>query len=346
MSITLKLLLLFCVFLHTNALDCRDQQNYAVDWFLVYKIPTLKVDKDNIRHGHGYIYLTSKDDSWKFSAISINNSKSIIGNTLSDLYKDKSSLSYILYNDEPPNGQTSSIKGHTKGVVAADNNGGFWMIHSVPKFPEISNSYSFPQSGSVYGQTFLCISMDLENLDKVGLQLQYNEPDIYAQNILPGVKSSAPNLADAAANVTVNTSPWYHISYLMSKLRTQFWSFAKSKQFGKELYVDLVAPQLREDLDVETWRNGAGKLASNCSQKFNVNNIKTINMKIAGVTFKSTEDHSKWAVASPDKTGSFSCVGDINRQEHQKLRGGGTVCFSNNKVMKLFQSLIGSVEDC
>lgn len=75
---------------------------------------------------------------------------------------------YILYNDEPPNRKSNSIKGHNKGVVLANTEGGFWLVHSVPHFPPIGADYTYPRSGTVYGQSFLCISLDLPNLDKVG----------------------------------------------------------------------------------------------------------------------------------------------------------------------------------
>lgn len=43
------------------------------------------------------------------------------------------------------------------------------MVHSVPKFPMINTtSYKFPMSGTVYGQSFLCISMLQGNLNEVG----------------------------------------------------------------------------------------------------------------------------------------------------------------------------------
>lgn len=75
---------------------------------------------------------------------------------------------YILYNNEPPNGSSNSKKGHTKGIVLANSQGGIWLVHSVPHFPEIGPNYTYPSTGAVYGQSILCISLDLINLDKIG----------------------------------------------------------------------------------------------------------------------------------------------------------------------------------
>lgn len=78
---------------------------------------------------------------------------------------------WIVYNDEPTNIPMKSTVGHSKGVLAADNSTGFWLVHSVPKFPQLpyqQNSYMYPSTGVKYGQSFLCMSMLAEELDKVG----------------------------------------------------------------------------------------------------------------------------------------------------------------------------------
>lgn len=73
-----------------------------------------------------------------------------------------------MYNDQPPEHRSQANKGHTKGVVLADKTGGLWLIHSVPNFPLLSSNYTYPRTGAEYGQSFLCISLDLKNLNAVG----------------------------------------------------------------------------------------------------------------------------------------------------------------------------------
>jgi len=83
---------------------------------------------------------------------------------------------WAIYNDEPTNENKSFTMGHTKGIVVADNSSGFWLVHSVPKFPQLpyqnNNSYTYPRTGVRYGQSFLCVSMLTKELDKVGKYLQ------------------------------------------------------------------------------------------------------------------------------------------------------------------------------
>ena len=42
-----------------------------------------------------------------------------------------------------------------------------------------------------------------------------------------------------------------------------------------------------------------------------------------------------------------ACIGDINRQEEQFKRGGGTVCFLNNpQVWEQYSELVSQIEPC
>ncbi|KAJ8976824.1 hypothetical protein NQ317_011820 [Molorchus minor] len=333
MNMLLQICLLSNI-LFVNSLQCVDESNKPVDWFVGYKIPEIKHDSKLLNTGVAYVYMTSEDyGSWKFSNISINSTESIIANTLRGLYSNKKNFTFILYNDQPPNRKINKNKGHNKGVVMIDkSNTGFWLVHSVPHFPQIGRAYIYPKTGAKYGQSFLCISMNFINLNKVGIQLQYNEPEIYSKNIDLNLEASLPELVKVAQNVTINNAPWYHVLNLESLNGTLFTSFAKSKNFNKDLYEDLVAPSLGTDLFVETWLNGAGRLPSNCSKQFKVNNIKSVYISSANVSFSSTDDHSKWAVTPPSDSKNWICIGDINRAEHQKVRGGGTVCLNNKQL--------------
>ncbi|CAG2066178.1 unnamed protein product, partial [Timema podura] len=98
------------------------------------------------------------------------------GQTLKSLYdngtKQDPGTLWILYNDQPPNGGVGIELGHTKGVVMSQSNGGFWLIHSVPHYPpspnkSTQNFYSYPHTGLHYGQSLMCISLDVKQLDTV-----------------------------------------------------------------------------------------------------------------------------------------------------------------------------------
>lgn len=82
----------------------------------------------------------------------------------------------LMYNDEFPNGTSSETSAHAKGVVAFDGQSGFWLVHSVPRFPPAPDggppgtkgNYSYPTTGLRYGQTMLCVSLPLHQADLIG----------------------------------------------------------------------------------------------------------------------------------------------------------------------------------
>jgi len=64
-----------------------------------------------------------------------------------------------------------------------------------------------------------------------------------------------------------------------------------------------------------------------CTCPYGVYNIELINFE-DGIEFKETKDHSKWAITTTSAPNTV-CVGDINRMESQRKRGGGAVTPTN-----------------
>lgn len=54
--------------------------------------------------------------------------------------------------------------------MLGNKEGGVWLVHSVPHFPPHPfERYSYPNTGTPFGQSFLCLSLNLKNLNKVGM---------------------------------------------------------------------------------------------------------------------------------------------------------------------------------
>lgn len=139
-------------------------------------------------------------------------------------------------------------------------------------------------------------------------------------------------------------APFHSTAPLRSRFGTIFTSFAKSGNFKKELYEDFVAPHYDAgDFYVESWRHGPGNIDSNCTKPTKIYNIKDVSIKSENIEFTTLHDHSKWMVSLEN---NLICVGDINRQEHQKVRGGGTVCLQDEKISGIYQKTVGEVEEC
>ena len=343
------------------SLQCLDENGENVDWAILYKLPKYKHKVRNILDdGLAYAYFTSHSpqNGWKLSDKSIKDQSSIAGRILAPLYDDELSqnILYALYNDEHPDGNTSFTDGHTKGVVAFGPKDGFWLVHSVPHFPpntENNGKYSYPHTGQMYGQSFLCISLrTIDSANAIGGQLLYNHPYMYSTNIPSWAKDKYSDFNLAIQGSHIKKPPYFHTTQLRSLQGVNFISFAKYTLFHKDLYADFVAPSLQSDLLTETWPNGPGKMNSSCDTRFHVENINELDFHLPNQKdeddFTTRHDHAKWAVTKgKTKNGQkYVCIGDINRMETQKKRAGGTVCFDHHYAWKAFTRIVKTIEKC
>jgi len=250
----------------------------------------------------------------------------------------------MLYNDEHPDGRSDSSHGHTKGLQMFNERGGFWMIHSVPRFPSPESPYAYPKSGSINGQSFICVSFRTEMLDALGMQLLYNQPSIYASQWPTSFASRFPtmSLAIAGRPLPKEIKVFFSVQNLTSAAGRPMTSFAKHKKWGKDLYSELLAPAIQDPIYVQTWLNGISEdLPSSCDQPFQVINVRSVHPN--GVAFSNGKDHAKWAAG--DKA-TVLCIGDINRQTSQLKRGGGALCLTDINAWQLFREAVGRVEEC
>jgi deoxyribonuclease-2 len=344
----------------SSYLRCRDEvTGEALDWFTLYKMPKMsdqkKANSKLLQEGTAYMYMTnSQQEKWRYSSISMNDSTSIAAKTLEPLYNNNNStIGYILYNDQAD--KVSVTRGHTKGVLMFDESSIVWLIHSIPHFPPMRSQKQYYIKGSqcVYGQSMLCLSMKIENLEAISKQFMFNYPQIYDYFIPDTLRNSntLETLMQVLDGKHVKTEPWSNVELLQTWSGEKMLYFAKYTNFQDDLYSGLVAPHLNSSLFTETWSNGIGTLSSNCSLDFkyhvmNVENIKFVDYD--GIQFSVHHDHSK--IALTDHTESnvkVTCIGDINRQAEQFKRGGGTVCFmQNEKVWTAYRSIVDSVQSC
>ncbi|XP_062122411.1 plancitoxin-1-like [Drosophila sulfurigaster albostrigata] len=342
----------------SNKVSCKDEAGHDVDWWYMYKLPKHYTNDPGQGHdvsGQRYFYVTSSAyDSWQLSGRRIADDNSLPGETLRPLYADAQVL-LAAYNDEFPNGTVSSTGGHTKGVIATDGNTGLWLVHSVPKYPTVPQ-YSYPTTGEHFGQSLLCVTLDAEGVEKAGELLVYNEPHFYYErNPLLRLSEQFPSLERALKRQWRTEAPYQKEIEVRSLGGKQFRLFGKSSRANVELYNDVVAPALGVSLFVEAWRDGAGNLPDSCDTGNKVYNVEEIANQDYFIGFKTTGDHSKWAVSQESGIllhrwrvggGDWICVGDINRQQSQHKRGGGTVCHKSARVSNLYRKLVANYEKC
>jgi len=257
----------------------------------------------------------------------LNDPSCAIGRTLAPIYStslnsSRGGLNYLMYNDEVPGGMKIFDRGHAKGVLMFDSSSVVFLVHSTPHFPNNkSDGYEFPDSGTKYGQSFLCMTLSINQLPSILTQLRVMWPFVYEYQLSVTATRVYPDLIKLVEGeiLSIDSS----VKQLVLARGTKVTAFAKDKAFNADIYMDLMAPYLDSTLITETWQNGVGRLDSNCSQTHSVYNMRRINL--LGYEYKETLDHSKWAI-SDNKP--LVCIGGVNRMRSQFLRGGGAFCMT------------------
>jgi deoxyribonuclease II len=140
--------------------------------------------------GYEYVYYDSAIDSLPLaqrlvnkSPYVLNSDKGALNLTLDSVFnKPDASTGWILYNDEKPldaGGKNDGNLGHTKGVLAFDTKTktGYWLLHSWLKF---ADPKAKADPTPKYGQTYLCISLDLDTVAQIADQMiNHQEPQTY-----------------------------------------------------------------------------------------------------------------------------------------------------------------------
>lgn len=109
----------------------------------------------------------------------------------------------------------STETAHAKGVLAYDGgsafstgsdgdgggggggggSGGFWLIHSVPKFPDLNLPHFTWTASTTYGQSFLCITLPAVAIDQSAFQLRHVKAQIFSQNAPSWLPTASPNMS-------------------------------------------------------------------------------------------------------------------------------------------------------
>ena len=275
-------------------------------------------------------------------------------NTVNQFYGDiGSSYAYAMYNDEPPNAPENDDRAHSKGAILFNGEQGFWLVHSIPKWPgALSQGYQEPSQKTwsiTYAQSLMCTSFHIDRLDDIAEIQMVQWPTVYSANISSDLAAEHPQFAlwiSGEKTIWHKNKTKTKTTPLVSYNGRHMTHFAKSEYCECDLWGDVVAPGLPANMRTETWQNGdGGKLPDYCSPTYNYSatNITNIAMR-DGVSWKETQDHSKWGVS--DSEGRTVCIGDINRQESQADRGGGALCYNNKELFETFDSIVESEYFC
>lgn len=222
-----------------------------------------------------------------------------------------------------------------------DANQGFFLRHSVPRFPnDMKDGYhGFPAYAKLYGQSFICISLRINEISTLAKQFLVNEPYVYDSHVPEEIASQFPNIKDLADGKKLTDSQ--SIVSVKSKGGFQFVDVAKSKTCDCDLFDVIIPNAVRENMRILTW--GRPYMPSKCKPEhdYNIENISEISW--GPLSYSSNKEHSKWGYST---SSDVVCIGDINRMESQRKRGGGATCFKSPVVSRTYKSITKTVESC
>jgi deoxyribonuclease II len=322
-------------------ISALDENGKPVDWWFIYKVPQLSAGaSSDSATGYEYVYYDASIDKTsrkvEKSPNLLNGGKGALNLTLDSVFKNfknpPATIGWILYNDEMPASakkKDDGNLGHTKGVIAFDTSSktAYWLLHSWPKFadPGATNDPT-PQ----YGQTYLCLSLDIAAARKIAAQMAiHQEPQIYFPN--PANLPKTDPLYLLTQPLKANPPADSNVIDLASSGGMPFKVIAKNREWGKDFWNGLVGPTLKEDMDVETWIRGPIPPIADTDGIHKTFDVKFINMGPLGAhwAWPETHDHAKWGITLHSH---WVCVGDINRMISQRKRGGGTIAFQNETL--------------
>lgn len=123
---TLLLVLLVSL---ASSQSCLDINGNPVTWWAKLIYP------GSVPGGFGYFDSTFSAPSFVQYQQSVDSTGTPLYNTLNQI--NTMNLQTTAWNDEMPNGTTSSTKAHSKGVLAYNQQSmlGFFLCHSIPQYP-------------------------------------------------------------------------------------------------------------------------------------------------------------------------------------------------------------------
>jgi hypothetical protein len=281
----------------------------------------------------------------------------IIQNWLEDVFTHSGNTwdGRMYYNDQLPDGVKESEflngvvnDGHCKGVVVWNAERVGWLVHSIPKFPAIPKFpgvvcatgalWNVPESGLTYGQSAVYVEFPRtrDTLDDVCIQLSTMRAQIYDHAGLPDLALDSMRRI-YACKTAMATNTWV----IDQTRRRAITHIAKPGSLPYDIYsTDIIKPRPGTGTGTmpivcETWQNGSGGKIANVAG--------VTNLRAVGSNWESAADHSKWAISMPYcHRGWFRTymkndwrvfIGDLNRMDSQKVRGGGGIIIDGDRLL-------------
>ncbi|KRZ91878.1 Plancitoxin-1 [Trichinella sp. T8] len=237
-----------------------------------------------------------KISTWTASAQAINQAAGhSISTTMTNFIVDHMNIKVLAYSDDPPNLPPQNEKGKAKVHSGADD-AAAWFVHTVPKFLAHLGVYSWPAAETPKGHMFLCLSLSKAHLNSVAKAIRYQEPFIYANNLLPALLTQYNELSNLATGVEIRVTPFLeHAKFTTKAVQVA----ANIEAFGKHTksYLDMYAKVLKKKLaaSIRIWAPSDTRSKSICKGQYQLRKVASP-MQFDGVQVRREADSARWAV--------------------------------------------------
>ena len=325
-----------------NQKTCLTPEKKEVDWFVIFLFPINSNESKVLSYG----YFDENSKSIEYYEY---DSETFPGISLLEGYDDDET-NYFFWNDDTTveNGEKSSSssgKAHSKGGLIFNTEGGFLLSHSLPRFPRRAERNKiiddFPSNAGVFGQTFICISLDKENSLKIVETLNIINPQMVMS--VNEDRTQTPGNAEVLKlikNRQDGKLPDFKISEVISRKGKAFQVFSKGRDQPNLPYDSYIPNHYKDSIFVQTWTKPDME-ESICKETYKVINVQEV--KFGEFAFDKNQEHSKWAVGAKK---DLCCFGDLNRTSSQKKRGGNTICFLQLNLAKTMRTAITLRDSC
>ncbi|ETO30045.1 deoxyribonuclease-2-alpha [Reticulomyxa filosa] len=354
-SITVRLFVLLSVLVWcvNSGLQCLDNSGSPVDWWFIYKV------------NNGYTYAYFENEAEVGLKVQTNGQtlqsgqNSALERTLNQIYKNKTTVNYIIYNDEKLDGSTPSGYGHTKGVLAFDARQNFqsvtlFRVHFEKKkkgggkdttnnqSKKKKKAYQFASS-TTYAQSFLCLTFtNYSEMNVSAYQLRYEKPYVLNYNIVDN-ESKWDNWNQVTGKKWLSGKS---IQQMSTWKRFPLVHFARSGDISTDIMEAIISPYYHCSFAWETWIRSPAE-DSYCPPTYSYMELNVNLVTFAdGTSFKETQDHSKIGISFSCTSQLIVCVGSLNRMTSQDARGGGYACFYHANLWNTLNSSFFNISYC
>jgi deoxyribonuclease-2 len=313
--------------------SCLSPDGKSVDWYFIFlmnKDYNKFVYMDNTMKDSKIYDLTKEDFPPLKLALSLNSGEN----------------NYIVWNDEPistPEKSFSKIA-HSKGILSYNSDNGVYLVHSLPKFPSMTESKKsdtfnneFPNNEGSYAQTFMCATYDHKNLIKIAEALRDIRIGVQSINHSNSYNKDLDRLLKDFDNINNVKDAEINVQSITTLAGSEMNFFTKPKSVLELPWDNHIPAFYKEDFYVGTWTRP--QLLPPVCKKYKTLNI--IKYSVKDMTYNNTQDHSKWGHSK-----KVFCVGDLNRTSSQLNRSGSVTCLKSALVSGIVEKFAEETDSC